>query len=259
MSIPELSVVLPCYNEAGNIEGLLERYRSVARKVALELVCVDNGSTDDTPAILARELAKPENGFARGVRVENNMGYGHGIQIGLESARAPVTAYSHADLQCPPGDVLTALELFRRHSEEGPCLIKGRRKGKRAFLDQCVTWVYNGLAAFVLGLRAVPADRPAVAVRDVDINAEPKLFDRTLITDLGCGPKDFTYDLFTLYRAKRRGMRIIEFEVSYEARKWGKSKLAANPWIRLKTSVNAFAKIFMMRAGRYGPPKGEHA
>lgn len=259
MSAPELSVVLPCFNEEGNLTALLKRYRLVARKIALELVLVDNGSTDGTPAVLARELAKPENAFARCVRIEKNVGYGHGIQIGLEAAKAPAAAYSHADLQCPPEDVLSALEIFKRHSKEGLCLIKGRRKGKRAFLDRCVTWVYNGLGAVVLGLRAVPAQRSAVAAHVPDINAEPKLFDRGLIEELGRGPKDFTYDLFTLHCAKRRGMRIVEFEVSYEARRWGKSKLAANPWVRLKTSLNAFAKIFMMRAGRYGPAEEEHA
>ena len=59
--MPELSIVLPCYNEAGNIPGLIERYRSLAGKAELEVLFVDNASEDGTGAAIDRELAREEN------------------------------------------------------------------------------------------------------------------------------------------------------------------------------------------------------
>ncbi|MFH2201899.1 MAG: glycosyltransferase family 2 protein [Elusimicrobiota bacterium] len=241
----ELSVVVPCYNEAGNIPGLLERYRPLTKDTALELVLVDNGSSDGTGEAIDRELAKPENSFARKAVVERNIGYGYGLQVGLETSIAPVTAISHADLQCPPEDCVAALKIYREKVKDGPCLIKGRRRGARPFLDRCVTWFYNHLAVCVLGLRVHPVE--GGGTRPPDLNAEPKLFDRALIRDLAHGPKDFTYDMYALHLAHTKGWRIYEFDVGYETRQWGKSKLAANPWVRFKTSLNALVKMFQFR------------
>jgi len=245
--MPALSVVLPCYNEAGNIAGLLERYRPLTERVALELILVDNGSTDATGSIIDQELAKEENAFAKKAVVISNMGYGHGIHTGLESARADVVAFSHADLQCPPEDCLRAFEIYREKIKKGECLVKGRRTGGRPFLDRCVTAVYNALGSLLLGLRVESIESGERRVPD--LNAEPKLFSRSLIKDLGRGPIDFTYDLYAQYLAKKKGWPIFEFDVGYEARTWGKSKLAANPWVKLKQSANALYRMMQMRVG----------
>lgn len=254
---PELSVVLPCYNESGNLSSILERYRPLAAKADLELILVDNGSTDGSDEVLKELLAQGENRFARSVRVEKNIGYGHGLQTGLEASKGGIAAISHADLQTPPEDVLTALGIYKKRVKDGDCLVKGRRCGRRPILDECVTGVYNRLAARLLGFEASPVTaegEPAGETRFADVNAEPKLFRRKLIADLAAGTKDFTYDLFALHCARQRGLRVYEFDVGYESRAWGKSKLAANPWVRLKTSLNAFKKIFEMRGGKYVLP-----
>jgi len=105
-------------------------------------------------------------------------------------------------------------------------------------------------AVLVLGLHVYPAE--GGSLRPPDLNAEPKLFDRALIAELARGPKDFTYDMYALHLARVKGWRIYEFDVGYETRQWGKSKLAANPWVRLKTSLNALVKMFQFRFGVYG-------
>ena len=75
-----LSIVLPCYNEEGNIPLILSRFREVLKdKHKIEVLLVDNGSTDKSKDIFALELSKPENDFARLVVVEKNRGYGFGI------------------------------------------------------------------------------------------------------------------------------------------------------------------------------------
>ncbi len=234
----DFAVVLPCYNEEGNIPAILDRYRMVRQRSHFELILVDNGSTDGTGAMIQSHLSRPENAFVRMVRVRVNKGYGNGIKMGLKETTAPVVSFSHADLQCPPEDPATAYDIFQRAN--GRCLVKGRRCGRRAFLDRVVTWFYNRMAHALLGLAT---DQGAVP----DINAEPKLFNRALLDDLAAAPDDFTFDLFVLWAARRRNIPVVEFEVAYEARNWGKSKLAANPLVRMKTSARAFLKILELR------------
>lgn len=238
--IPELSVVLPCYNEAGNLAALVESFRPFAQSVRLEVILVDNGSTDDSPKRLQALLAAKGNEFVRSIRIDQNIGYGHGIQQGLTQCRAEVVGFTHADLQTPPQDVLTAFHLFTKENVKRQSLIKGRRLGNRPFLDRGVTVFYNFLAGLLLGIRIEGSSHWA------DVNAEPKLFSRKLIPDLLKGPTDFTFDLFVLWTAHHQGLAIVEFNTAYLARTWGKSKLAANPSVRFRTAARAFKKILTL-------------
>ena len=62
------SIIVPCYNEAENLPHLLARFADLASTSPRdwELVLVDNGSTDDSAAVLERELALPGRAFASG-------------------------------------------------------------------------------------------------------------------------------------------------------------------------------------------------
>ena len=245
----DLSIVLPCYNESGNLQEILRRYRELRNSLSFELILVDNGSTDGTAQVLAEELRKPENQFARTVLVPKNVGYGHGIQEGLRASEGAVLAFSHADLQCSPEDLLTAMVLYRQSVDKAPALVKGCRRGHRPFLDRLVTWFYNHLAAWILGLRgsaADPSGKNAAAIT-IDVNAEPKMFPKSLLPDLLAGPKDFTFDLYVLYAAKMRRHPIREFDVKYQMRQWGRSKLAANPWVRFLTMLRAVRCMVRLR------------
>jgi len=247
--MPVLSIVLPCYNESGNIQALLARFRPLCTDLDFELILVDNGSTDDTDNVLRLELLRPENHFARTVLVTKNRGYGHGIQAGLRNCAAPLAAFSHADLQCPPESLKTAYQHFIRLCASGNGLVKGRRQGPRPLPDRLVTFFYNGLARLCLGIGASSIDHDG-ATGSCDINAQPKLFARDMIPALLDGPEDFTFDLYVLWIHRRLGRPVLEFDTPYEGRVWGKSKLAANPWIRIRTALHAFKKILSLRLAR---------
>jgi len=81
----------------------------------------------------------------------------------LAEAQAEVVGFTHADLQCPPESFLSAWTLYERVKAEGPCLIKGRRRGSRPWLDQGVSWLFNHLTEGLLGVRAVQKQPPARA------------------------------------------------------------------------------------------------
>jgi GMP synthase (glutamine-hydrolysing) len=77
----KFSLIIPCYNEAANLPLLLERCKALAAKSEVEVILVDNGSTDSTPQVLLNLL--PRYPGCRTVRVEKNQGYGFGILSGL--------------------------------------------------------------------------------------------------------------------------------------------------------------------------------
>src|SRR5688572_30057841 len=121
----ELSIVVPCYNEAGNLPGLLARFRALIEdRPGVEVVLVNNGSTDDSAAVFATRMRPGER--VRVVNVTTNRGYGHGILAGLRAARGKFLAWTHADLQTDPADVLAAYDLACRQPDAGRCFVRGR-------------------------------------------------------------------------------------------------------------------------------------
>ena len=77
------SLVIPCYNEAANLPLLLERCKELAVTPDVEVVLVDNGSTDNTAEVLENLL--PKFPRCRSIRVDKNQGYGFGIVSGLKA------------------------------------------------------------------------------------------------------------------------------------------------------------------------------
>ena len=129
------SIVVPCYNEAESLPRLLADFEALTAGVQVdwELVLVDNGSTDRTAAVLARELKLPGRGFARVVTVPPpNVGYGHGIMTGLQAANGDLLAWTHADGQTPPADVLRAFDALLSAPDPRRTFVTGRRRD-RAF------------------------------------------------------------------------------------------------------------------------------
>lgn len=233
MAEPALSVVLPCYNEEKNLPLLLGRYRSVAPAgLDWELVLVQNGSTDGSGAELDRLLALPENAFARRVDVPVNRGYGYGLAQGLRAARGTVLAFSHADLQCDAKDVFDAYALHQ--AAGGDVLVKGVRQ-RRALSQQLVTW---GMALWAT----------AVLWRPLwEINAQPKVFARTLLPRLEPLPDGFELDVHVVYRALRAGLRLRTLPVRFGERVHGESKWAAHTVLRWRTILRVLTYILRLR------------
>lgn len=233
----QLSIVLPCYNEAENLPLILSGYAKAWRAdVAAELILVNNGSTDHSAEVLARELAKPDYAFARSVRVEKNQGYGHGIFTGLQAAHGEFLAFSHADMQCAPADVFAAWDRLRATPAPHRALVKGRRH-----------WRGPGPALLTGGMTLLAS---AVLLMPLsDINAQPKVFPRELLERLGQPPIGFQFDLHVLHRARRLGLPIVTVPVSFGARAHGQSKWAFSFASRWRTIWATARYIFALRFG----------
>jgi len=200
----KLSLIIPCYNEAASLPRLLERCAGLGARPDVEVILVDNGSTDATLGVLAASL--PRCPGCRSVRVEVNQGYGFGILAGLRAAEGDLLGWTHADLQADPQDALAALELFRQH---GPNLfVKGRRFG-RPLADVFFT---AGMSFFELLL---------LGQFMWDINAQPTLFPRTFFETWADPPPDFSLDLYAYYLAVSRRTPVRRFPVRFGPRAHG--------------------------------------
>jgi glycosyltransferase involved in cell wall biosynthesis len=205
------SLVIPCYNEAANLPLLLERCKELAVRSDVEVVLVDNGSTDSTAEVLQNLLSKYPG--CRSIRVEKNQGYGFGILSGLRSAEGQILGWTHADMQTDPQDALRGLYLFEKNGDN--IFVKGRRYG-RPFMDVVFT---AGMSMFETLLLAKPM---------WDINAQPTMFPRKFFDSWSSPPDDFSLDLYAYYQAQTQGLKVCRFPVKFGERAYGVSHWNVN-------------------------------
>jgi glycosyltransferase involved in cell wall biosynthesis len=204
----KLSLVIPCYNEARNLPLLLPRCAAVAAGGDAEVVLVDNGSSDDTPALLAELL--PRFPGVRSVRVPVNQGYGFGILSGLRAAEGRILGWTHADMQTDPMDALTGLASFDRAADPERLFVKGRRYGRPA-----------ADVAFTIGMSVF--ETALLRTRLWDINAQPTLFPRSFFEQWRNPPFDFSLDLYAYHQARCAGLAVERFPVLFGERAHGVS------------------------------------
>jgi glycosyltransferase involved in cell wall biosynthesis len=207
----KLSLIIPCYNEAPNIPLLLERCGSVAKSGVVEIILVDNGSTDSSPQVLTDLL--PNYPGCRSVRVEVNQGYGFGILSGLRAGKGEILAWTHADMQTDPQDVLKGLKIFNRQGKD--IFVKGKRYGRPA-ADVFFTIGMSAFETLLLGTRLW------------DINAQPTMFSREFFSTWRNPPHDFSLDLFAYYAARKAGLPVYRFPVLFAERAHGVSHWNVN-------------------------------
>ena len=228
----KLSIIVPCFNESRNIPLILEKFASVIKRNDVEVILVNNGSNDNSKQVL-NELV-PNYSFAKIVNLDENHGYGFGIKSGLKHARGEYIGYTHADMQTDPKDPLKALEIIEKQIDPNICYVKGDRKG-RPFFDQVFTIGMSIFETFFLGTKLW------------DINAQPNIFHKTFFdtVEKNC-PKDFSFDLFLLYMAKKKKLKIIRFDVIFPERIHGESSWNdgfISKWKFIKRTINFSIKL----------------
>lgn len=204
----KLSVVIPCYNEEKNIPLILDRFASVMQRDDIEVVLVNNGSKDNSAAVLDRLV--PEYPFARTVTVPENQGYGYGILYGLERTNGKFIGWTHADMQTDPYDIIRGLEIIESSHEPEKVYAKGLRKGRPLF----DTFFTTGMGIFETIYMGTPLR---------DINAQPNLFPKSFYESWDHPPHDFSLDLYALYMARIKNLSVVRFPVVFPERIHGES------------------------------------
>lgn len=213
---PELSVVIPIYNEALNLRELHQEFVTVldAWGRPFELVLVDDGSTDESFAIMAEiQRADPR---VRVVRFRRNFGQTAAFSAGFRYARGRLIATADGDMQNDPRDLPRMVDLI----DQGYDIVAGWRKDRKdTFLTRRVpSMLANGLISWATGVH---------------------------LHDYGCSLKVFRAEVvkpLKLYGEMHRflpaiaselGVRITEVVVNHRARTRGQSKYGLSRTVRV--------------------------
>lgn len=201
ISEPELSFVMPCYNEQDIIGYTIPRFTAAFKKagIKLELIAVDNGSRDRTGEMI-REMAANDPTIVY-YRVEVNEGYGNGILSGIKICRAPWIGMIPCDGQVDAEDVVALFDAIK--TTDGNVLGKVRRRFRMDGLwRKVVSVTYNLL---------VRALWPKLG--SIDVNGSPKILPRDVIEAMDLKSKNWFLDPEIVIKAHYMGLRVLEFNV----------------------------------------------
>ena len=204
-----LSVIVPVYNERYLVRDLLTRVLTVEHPsiAELEVVVVDDGSTDGTREIL-RELAAREPRL-RYLEHPRNQGKGAAVRTGIAAATGDLTIFQDADLEYDPLDYP---RLIRPILEDGADVVYGSRflagdrrrvlRYRHKRINRFLTWTSNLLTDLDL----------------TDMETCYKVFRTELLKSIPLRSNDFALEPEITAKIAKRGFRIFEVPVSYLGR-----------------------------------------
>ena len=198
-----LSVIVPVYNERNTVAEVLRRMRRVELPVDLEVVVVDDGSTDGTAQI----LAALEDSTVQVVRHPSNLGKGAAIRTGLQHVRGELVLIQDADLEYDPEDWPRLLRPILRGRSH---VVYGSRFSGEGGSMRASDWVGNRLLSLTTNL--------LYNTSLSDMECGYKLFTRKVLDDITIESDRFDFEPEITAKVLRRGFRIYEVPVSYAGR-----------------------------------------
>ena len=216
---PEISVVIPLYNEEPNVEPLLDELFSVLHRLARshEVICVDDGSKDGTFAKLAAYAAKEP--ALRAIRFRLNFGQTAAMSCGIEHARGEVIVPMDGDLQNDPADIEKLLAHLENGGAGSACVAsrEGQEAGASGGCDRMdkefgrklPSRIANRLISLISGVRLH------------DYGCSLKAYRRDVLRDVKLYGE--MHRFIPIY-ASWQGARVTEMVVNHRARHAGKSK-----------------------------------
>ena len=200
-----LSVVAPVLDEAPVLRTLYERVCAALEGLPFELVLVDDGSSDETPAVLAELAERDER--VRVVGLSRNFGYQAAVSAGLDHARGDAVVTMDADLQDPPELIGELLERWRGGSDV-VYAVRRERRGEGRLKLATARWfsaVFRRMAE--LEIPAGAGDFRLLDRRAVDIlreMPERSRFLRGMVVWVGLTQSSVPYDRDPRYQGDSR-------------------------------------------------------
>ncbi len=206
-----LSMVIPAFNEAGGIAPVVRRLFDAFAEAgySLEVIVVDNGSTDGTGEVIRGEQQR--NPMLRLHRIEVNVGYGNGILQGLPLATAEWVGMIPADGQVDAEDVVRLYEAAV--ATDGRIVAKVRRRFRLdGFSRKVVSVAYNFLVLLLW---------PGIGT--LDTNGSPKMLTREALETMCLSSRGWFLDPELMIKAHYMGLRVLEVNVFARMRGTGLS------------------------------------
>lgn len=205
-----LSIVIPVYNEVDTFLNLLSQVRALP--VAKQIVIVDDHSTDGTTDILRDIECLPDVWV---LFKPQNEGKGAALRSGFRHATGDVVVVQDADLEYDPRDILPLLQPILDGTAD---VVYGSRflKEGTAVGSGFIHRLGNGFLTLASNL--------TTGLRLTDMETCYKVFRGTHIKDVEINQNRFGFEPEITAKVARRGWRIKEMPVSYNARGWSEGK-----------------------------------
>ncbi|MEX2293811.1 MAG: glycosyltransferase family 2 protein [Acidimicrobiales bacterium] len=204
-----LTVVMPCFNEQATVEAIVRAV--LASPWVGELVIVDDGSTDDTPEILA-SISDPR---AKVLLQDTNQGKGAALRRGFAEASMPFTIVQDADLEYDPGEYARLIEPLI--DERADVVFGSRFMGADAHR---VLFFWHSLGNRLLTLLSN-------AVTDLnltDMETCYKAFRTEVLQSIELKEDRFGFEPEITAKIARRRLRVFEVGISYSGRTYDEGK-----------------------------------
>ncbi len=204
-----LSVIVPVFNERTTVGEVIRRIRAVDLPVEVEVIVVDDGSSDGTDKV----LAAVGDSTVRVVNHPHNKGKGAAIRTGLESVRGDLVLIQDADLEYDPADWSKLLEPILRGKAQ---VVYGSRfTGERKNMMP-LHWMGNRFLSLVTNV--------LYSSTLSDMETCYKLFDRRALEGITIESDKFDFEPEITAKVLRRGYRIYEVPISYAGREADEGK-----------------------------------
>jgi len=235
--VPRLSFFFPAHNEEANLEALVREALETLPTLAdtFEIIAVDDGSTDATPAI-ADSLTAANPGVVRAVHHATNLGYGSALRSGFGAARYDLIAFTDGDRQFKIADL--GRLLGRLAAADAPDVVVGYRI-KRA--DPPIRALYA--RAYRL------ANRIFFGLNVTDIDCACKVFRRDALEGIRVESGGAFFSAEMLVKLRVAGRSVVEVGVPHYPRTAG-SATGAKPSVVLRAVRDFWALRLRLWANR---------
>jgi glycosyltransferase involved in cell wall biosynthesis len=206
VSVPEyrrLTVILPVFNERTTVAEIVRRMRAVALPLVLDVVVVDDGSSDGSDKV----LAAIEDSTVRVITHPVNRGKGAAVRTGLEHATGDLILIQDADLEYDPDDWPRLLEPILKG--KATVVYGSRFTGERKNMLP-LHWIGNRFLSLVTNL--------LYSSTLSDMETCYKLFPRSVVDGITLESNRFDFEPEITAKLLRRGYRIYEVPISYAGR-----------------------------------------
>ncbi len=204
-----LTVIVPVYNERVTVAEVIRRIRAVEIPVAVEVIVVDDGSSDGTDKV----LSALGDSTVRVLRHTVNQGKGAAIRTGMAAARGDLLLIQDADLEYDQKDWPRLLEPVL--SGKARVVYGSRFTGERMNMLP-LHWIGNRFLSLVTNI--------LYSSTMSDMETCYKLFDRRVLEGITIQSDKFDFEPEITAKILRRGVRIYEVPISYAGRELDEGK-----------------------------------